>query len=75
MNRPTYYSDLSDLEWAKLEREVPAGKPGGHPRRVNIREVLNAIFYLQRSGCAGATAASRGSPLGARSTTTFAVGA
>jgi putative transposase len=47
-----YPSDLSDEEWAMLEPLIPSGKPGGRPRRVDMRAVLNAIFYLLRAGCA-----------------------
>ncbi len=47
-----YPSDLSDDEWAILEPLIPAGKPGGRPRQVEMRDVLNGIFYVLRSGCA-----------------------
>ena len=50
--RKPYDTDLSDAEWAVIDPLVPRGKPGGRPREVNIREVLNAIFYLLRTGCA-----------------------
>lgn len=30
---------------------IPPTKPGGHPRTVDMREVINAIFYLLRTGC------------------------
>ena len=43
-----YPSDLTDREWAILESLIPAPKPGGHPRMVNIREVVNGIFYVLR---------------------------
>jgi putative transposase len=52
MDRKTYPSDLTDIEWLIVEPLIPLAKPGGRPREVNIREVLNAIFYLLRSGCA-----------------------
>jgi putative transposase len=45
-----YPSDLTDLEWAILEPLIPPPKPGGHPRAVNIREVVNGIFYVLRGG-------------------------
>lgn len=52
MNTPQRYpSDLSDEEWAILEPLIPPPKPGGRPRRVKMREVLNGIFYLLKSGC------------------------
>jgi putative transposase len=47
-----YPSDLTDEEWAILEPLIPPGKPGGRPREVDMRAVLNAIFYLLRAGCA-----------------------
>jgi putative transposase len=52
MDRKAYPSDLTDTEWLIVEPLVPVAKPGGRPREVDIREVLNAIFYLLRSGCA-----------------------
>lgn len=46
-----YASDLSDQEWALIAVFL-AQKPGrGRPRTVNLREVVNAIFYLVRTGC------------------------
>jgi putative transposase len=47
-----YPSDLSDQEWAFLEPLIPPEKPGGRPRQVEMRQILNAIFYLLRAGCA-----------------------
>ena len=41
-----YDSDLTDEEWALVERLIPPGKRGGGKRTVNIREVLNGIFYV-----------------------------
>ena len=51
MSTKRYASDLSDEEWAILEPLVPAAKPGGRPRTVEMREVLNGIFYLLKTGC------------------------
>jgi len=48
---PRYPSDLSDQEWALLEPLLPPAKLGGRPRSVDLREVLNALFYLDRTGC------------------------
>jgi transposase len=45
-----YPSDLTEAEWAILEPLVPRAKPGGHPRTVNIREVVNGILYVLRGG-------------------------
>ena len=41
-----YPSDLTDDEWAHVEPLIPPAKRGGRPRDVNVREVLNAIFYV-----------------------------
>ena len=46
-----YPSDLSDAEWALVEPMIPPAKRGGRPRDVNVREVLNAIFYVLSTGC------------------------
>jgi transposase len=46
-----YPSDLSEQEWAILEPLIPSAKPGGRPRSVDMCEVLNAIFYVDRTGC------------------------
>jgi transposase len=46
-----YPSDVTDDEWAHLEPLIPPAKPGGRPRQTNMREALNAIFYLLRTGC------------------------
>ena len=43
-----YPSDLTDAEWAMLAPMIPPAKRGGRPRDVNVREVLNAIFYVQQ---------------------------
>ena len=46
-----YDTDLSDAGWALIAPMLPAARPGGRPRKINIRAVLNAIFYLLRTGC------------------------
>src|SRR5579871_1039929 len=51
MNRKPYPSDLSDDQWAVLEDWIPPAKPGGCPRKHPMREVLNALFYINREGC------------------------
>jgi putative transposase len=51
MNRKRYPTDLTDAQWAVLEPWIPAPRPGGRPRKTNLREVLNAIFYLTHEGC------------------------
>jgi putative transposase len=51
MNRKAYPTDLTDEQWDILRPLLPAAKPGGRPRTVDLREVMNAIFYLLRTGC------------------------
>ena len=46
-----YSSDLTDEEWAILEPLIPPAKRGGRPRTANMREVLNGIFYVLKTGC------------------------
>jgi transposase len=46
-----YPSDLTDGEWTLLEPLIPAAKPGGRPRKTDMREAINAILYLLRTGC------------------------
>jgi putative transposase len=50
--RKTYPTDLSDSEWARIEPHLPFPKAPGRPRVHPPREILNAIFYVLRSGCA-----------------------
>lgn len=49
--RKPYFTDLTDEQWAILQPLVPPAKHGGHPRVVDMREVINAILYLNRTGC------------------------
>lgn len=51
MSRKAYKSDLSDAQWRIIEPLIPPAKPGGHPRTVNIREIVNGIFYVLKTGC------------------------
>ena len=46
-----YPSDLTDAEWAMLAPMIRPAKRGGRPRDVNVREVLNSIFYVLSTGC------------------------
>ena len=46
-----YDTDLTDAAWALIGPMLPAARRGGRPRTTNIRAVLNAIFYLLRTGC------------------------
>jgi len=49
--RKRYPSDLTDEQWAMVEPLIPPGEEGGRPRTVDMREVINTILYLNRSGC------------------------
>lgn len=49
--RKPYPSDLTDAQWTNLEPLVPAAKHGGRPREVDMREIVNAMLYINRSGC------------------------
>jgi len=51
-DRKSYSSDLSDREWQILEPLLPAEKPGGRHRLYSMREVINAVQYVLRNGCA-----------------------
>ena len=46
----TYPSDMTDQEWEIIRPLIPAAKKGGRKRTVNIRNVLDAIFYVTRGG-------------------------
>src|ERR1700751_4993257 len=46
-----YETDLSEAAWRLIEPMLPAPRPGGRPRTTDLRAVLNAIFYLLRTGC------------------------
>jgi transposase len=46
-----YPSDLTDAEWALVEPLIPPAKRGGRRRTVDVREVLNGIFYVPTTGC------------------------
>lgn len=51
MSRPRYPTDLTDVQWQRIEPLVPNPKPGGRPARVPRREIVNAVLYLVREGC------------------------
>jgi transposase len=44
-------SDLTDQEWHRLEPLIPPAKPGGRPRKTEMRAAMNALLYLLRTGC------------------------
>lgn len=50
-HRKSYVSDLSDAEWELLADLLPAPQGFGRPRTVDLREIVNGVFYVQRTGC------------------------
>src|SRR5436305_6408268 len=50
MRARTYPSDLTDEQWTLVKRLIPV-YPGGRPRKTSMRAVLDAIFYVLRTGC------------------------
>ena len=51
MRPKPYPSDLTDARWAILEPLLPPARTCGRPRKTDLREVVNAIFYRNRNGC------------------------
>jgi putative transposase len=49
--RKPYKTDLTDAQWTILKPLIPPAKPGGRPREVDLREVLNTLLYQARTGC------------------------
>lgn len=49
--RQAYPSDMTDREWWLLEALIPPAKSGGRPRKYAMREIVNAMRYVLRSGC------------------------
>ena len=52
MNRAVYPTDMTDAEWRILEPLIPPVKPSGRPAKYSRREVVDAIRYVLRTGCA-----------------------
>ena len=52
MRHKPYPTDLTNGQWEELAPLLPAAEPGGRPRSVDLREVVNGILYVLRSGCA-----------------------
>lgn len=48
--RKAYRSDLTDEQWERIKDLLPAAKPGGRPRTVDLREVVNTLMYQARTG-------------------------
>jgi putative transposase len=51
MSRRAYPSDLTDAQWQLIQPLLPAAKPGGRPRKHDLRAIVDALFYLNREGC------------------------
>lgn len=49
--RKSYPSDLTDAQWQLIKPFIPPAKPGGRPRTIESREIINAILYVLKSGC------------------------
>ena len=50
MRTHSYPGDVTDAQWALIEPRIPA-LPGGRPRQTKMRDVVDAIFYILRTGC------------------------
>jgi len=50
MGRKSYPTDLTDPQWDLIRPLLPEAKPGGRPRSVDLRAVLDGIFYVVRGG-------------------------
>ena len=51
MNNKTYPTDLTDRQWDCIRSLIPPAKPGGRPRSLDMREVINAMLYIVVGGC------------------------
>jgi len=51
MSNQLYPSDLTDRAWEYIKRLIPAAKSGGRKRQTDMRLTINAIFYINRTGC------------------------
>ncbi len=52
MSNQLYPSDLTDREWEYIKATIPPTKSGGRDRKTDMRQVVNAVFYISRAGCA-----------------------
>lgn len=52
MERQSYSTDLTDQEWSEIKDLIPAPKHGGRPAIHNRREIVDAMIYVLRTGCA-----------------------
>lgn len=51
MRTTSYPSDVTDEQWPLIDPQLPPARPGGRPRTTDMRDVVNAIFYISRTGC------------------------
>jgi transposase len=51
MRSESYPSDVSDQQWRLIEPHIPAVHPGGRPRETDMRDVVDAVLYILRTGC------------------------
>ena len=51
MQTHDYPSDLTDAQWTLIGPHIPPVHPGGRPRKTDMRDVIDAIFYILRTGC------------------------
>jgi putative transposase len=51
MRTHQYPSDLTDEQWPLIEPHIPPVRPGGRPRKTDMRDVVDAVFYILRTGC------------------------
>ena len=54
-----YPSDITDSQWALIEPHMPPEPGGGRPRKTDVRDVLDAILYILRTGCQWRVSAHR----------------
>jgi transposase len=50
MRTQTYPSDITDAQWVLIEPQLPV-YAGGRPRKTNLRDVVDGLFYILRTGC------------------------
>jgi putative transposase len=51
MRTHNYPSDLTDEQWSLIGPHIPPARPGGRPRKTDMRDVVDAVFYILRTGC------------------------
>ncbi len=49
--RKPFRTDLTDDQWNVIKPLIPLARPGGRPREVDMREILNTLLYQARTGC------------------------